>query len=133
MNLPDKENLDKLILWETPEQEKEVATLIDTICDYKWRKGFDDGVMSMKMGSSPCPFRDCPKSTLSRLSYTRLMKIPALIRAREDLNHFIGHWNGSESMFSFEGSLYYEEDVLCAEGAIKKIEELQELLAELSI
>jgi len=61
------------------------------------------------------------------------MKVPALNKAREDLNHFIGSWNGEDTKFIHEGAIYHEDDVNCATEALEKIEELQELLAELNI
>lgn len=61
------------------------------------------------------------------------MTIPALNKAKEDLNHFISNWNGEDSVWYFEGSKYSEDDVVCAEEAIEKIDELQELLGELAI
>ena len=61
MNLPDKEKLDALIFWETPEQEKEVETLIDLLCNDHWRKGFDAGIRGLKGITAMCPFPDCPK------------------------------------------------------------------------
>lgn len=61
------------------------------------------------------------------------MKIPALDKAKEALNEFVGSWNGEDNVFLHEGEIYHEDSVTCAEEAIQKIEELQELLGELSI
>lgn len=61
------------------------------------------------------------------------MKIHALTKAKEDLNDFVGSWNGEDSQFMHEGSTYSEDDVSCAEEAIEKIDELEELLNELAI
>lgn len=55
------------------------------------------------------------------------MKIPILAKVREDLNNFIGSWNGDGERFLFEGNVYYEDDVDAAGEAIEKIDELDEL------
>lgn len=61
------------------------------------------------------------------------MTILALNKAIEDLNSFIGSWNGEDSQFIHEGSVYSEDDVGLAEDAIKKLEEAREALSELNI
>lgn len=61
------------------------------------------------------------------------MTIPSLDKAIEELNSFIGSWNGEDSQFIHEGSLYSEDDVGLAEEAIKKLEEARDALSELNI
>ena len=61
------------------------------------------------------------------------MTIPALIKAREELENFVGSWNGDTDTFIFEDGIYHESDIDCAQDAIKKIDELQLLLVEINI
>jgi hypothetical protein len=53
-----------------------------------------------------------------------------LKQIKDDANRLRSSWNGKDSGFLFEGSLYRDEDVITAKEIVDKCEELEILLEE---
>lgn len=67
------------------------------------------------------------------MTLTLANKIMNLEQIKERAENLMSSWSGEETTFMHEGDIYNEEDVSTCEEIVQKVNELQELLKEVSI